>query len=83
MPTLKTNLFKEIIKNEGLIGWKVRIEKDGGGIVIFKTKTIFIGEKATMAMFLHEVSHAIAKEGHTGIFADKFTQLVDKYKKIL
>ena len=70
---------KIIFKNERLDGWKIKKEKGGGGVVLFSTKTIVLGEDATFSMFLHEVSHAVTKENPSGIFADKFTQLVDKY----
>lgn len=72
-----------VLKENGLDDWIIKKENGGGGLVLFNSKTILLGKKATFAMFLHEVAHAITKEGHTGLFADKFTYLVDKYKEYL
>jgi len=72
-------MIEEILKNEGLSDWTIKSESGAGGLVLFNSKTILLGEKANFAMFLHEVAHAITLQGHTGLFADKFTELVDKY----
>lgn len=73
--------FKYILRREGLGDWKIDISKSGGGLCLYKSRTILLDEKYKddLPMFLHEVAHATTKEKHTGMFADEFTKLVRKY----
>lgn len=79
---------QEILKTENLDGWSIKEITSGGGLCLHKYKEIWIDKTAGDAMFLHEVAHALTYEwderladptGHHSVFADKFTELVDKY----
>lgn len=72
---------EEILKLEGLSDWKIKYSGEGGGLTLFDTKEILLGEryKDTLGMFLHEVTHALKGKGHDAIWADEFTRLVEKY----
>ena len=75
----KEKEFKTILVKEGLADWRIKKTNSGGGLVIWKIKTILLQDINNKAMFLHELSHVITKKSHDSIFADKFTELVDKY----
>ena len=81
----------KILKDEGLSAWKIRWNT-GGGLCRYEAKEIWLGEKHnSMALFLHEVAHALCPKekcgicwvetnnGHNAIWRDCFTNLVEKY----
>ena len=80
--------FEQILEQENLKGWKVIIST-GGALCMHSKKTIFLSPRQGMAMFLHEVAHALISKkvnkemnditGHHSIWGDKFTALVKKY----
>lgn len=83
----KNNIWRKIkvkiLKEEGLQDWKIKIIHSGGGLCLINKKEIWLDKKyeSDLPMFLHEISHAITKRKHDGVFADKFTELVRKYMK--
>jgi hypothetical protein len=81
----------QILKNEGLEDWNIKWNT-GGGLCVYAHKEIWIGERGnSMALFLHEVAHALCPKekcgecwvetnnGHNAIWGDTFTALVKKY----
>ena len=78
-------IMLQILKKEGLKGWKIEKSK-GGNMCWIDEKWISLSNELSMAMFLHELAHALAgmrkewdKTGHDSIWADKYTELVEKY----
>ena len=67
--------WEKELEKYGLKDWKVEIST-GGALTMFKNKTIYLLPKHGMVMFLHEVAHALTKQGHNAIWGDKFTELV-------
>lgn len=84
--------LENIMKTEGLIGWKLIIINSGGGLCLNKKKQIWLDKKnLNIPFLLHEIAHALThkwnnkmgdKTGHHSIWGDKFTQLVIKYNII-
>lgn len=77
---------QRILDTEGLSDWTCRVDGGGCGLCLLKTREILIGEKHwdKAGMWLHEIAHAVLGQQdnrtyHDAIFADKFTELVDKY----
>ena len=81
--------FLEILKNEGLNDWTITFNT-GGGLCVYSLKEIWLNEyPSNMALFLHEVAHALGspktnkkmgdETGHHSIWGDKYTSLVKKY----
>ena len=79
-----------ILDNERHKTWKFVADRHigGGGICLGDTKTIIIDPDAlTFGLILHEIAHIKKSRlrckddltGHSGIFADEFTRLVNKY----
>ena len=56
---ITTNLYKQILKTEGLKGWEIEWHT-GGGLCNYNNKTIYLAEvEYSLALFLHEVAHAL------------------------
>lgn len=82
--------YKKILELEGLDGWLIRWDT-GGGLCVKSEKKIWMGsDKGDIALFLHEVAHALCPKekcgicwsdntGHNAIWGDCFTSLVRKY----
>lgn len=80
-------LFRELLEKEGLKEWKIKYS-NGGNLCMHSTKTIII-HHISVSMFLHELTHALLSPeldkrmgditGHHSIWADKYTELVEKY----
>lgn len=54
------------------------------GVYLQKTDTIIIAHNWSIAGLLHEITHAVliledGRTGHDGVFADRFTKIVDDY----
>ena len=82
---------QDVLKLEGLKGWHIKNTNSGGGLTIFKGKTIY-AKTMCSALFLHEVAHALLpipwengkkNTGHDAIWGDQYTDLVNRYLKIL
>lgn len=64
------------MSNWDISDWQfVHYEDRGDAITIHDTKTIHV-DCTDIPMLLHELAHAISGQGHTGYFADIFTELV-------
>lgn len=50
--------YQQILKNEGLSDWKIKWNT-GGGLCVYKHKEIWLSDKPDLALFLHEVAHAL------------------------
>lgn len=79
---------EDVFKLEGIKKWKIINTKYGGGFCQYSTKTIWAKE-LNSALFLHEVAHILTpkefkfdKTGHTAIWGDKYTWLVNRYLRI-
>jgi len=74
---------EKIMKIEGLSSWKLKIIKSGGGLCLHEDKQIWIDkDELRIALVLHEIAHALLPEKeriHTYLWADKYTELVNKY----
>jgi len=70
--------FELILKEEAKDFSLVYIES-GGGLALFERKELWLDMSFGLGGFLHELAHVTTKEGHTGIFADEFSRLVNKY----
>ena len=74
--------FEEILREEGLLDWKIKIIQSGGGLCEREKKEIWLDEKNfNLPFFLHEVAHALTPEErfHGAIWGDRFTALIRKY----
>jgi len=63
---------------------KVNDSDSMDGIYLQKTNTISIAHNWSIAGLLHEITHAVLilegkATGHDGVFADRFTKIVDDY----
>jgi len=74
-----------LMQAEDLSDWNVEISP-AGNMCWFNRKVIAVGTKHAnkRGMYLHECAHAIlgkrsARDYHDVIFADKLTELIDKY----
>lgn len=83
--------FKQILKQEGLGDWKIKVIHSGGGLCLLEKKEIWLDAKNyNLPYLLHEIAHALTSEwnevmndktGHHSIWGDKYTQLCVKYLK--
>ena len=85
-------MFYNILDSEGLKNWKIKWNT-GGGLCVYNHNEIWMGKeqgRLSMALFLHEVAHALCPKdkcgicwtddtGHNVIWGDCFTKLVKKY----
>jgi hypothetical protein len=74
-----------VLQGEGLEGWIVRVS-EAGNMCWHQHKRIDVGpeHRHKRGMYLHEIAHAVLgdcgpKLAHDAIFADKLTELIDKY----
>ena len=86
--------YKEILEMEGLGDWIVRWNT-AGGLCLHRKKEIWMGSnKNDIALFLHEVAHALCPKekcgicwsdnsGHNAIWGDCFTNLIRKYMELM
>ena len=83
----KIEFWQSILTAEGLADWKI-LHPGSPALCRAEAKEILIDKDQGTPMFLHEVAHALTyqhneamgdKTGHHSIFADKFTELVNKY----
>jgi len=83
-------IYKKILYDEGLSDWTIKWNT-GGGLCVYSKKEIWMdNDRENIALFLHEIAHALCPKevcgicwvddtGHNSIWADKFTRLVKKY----
>ena len=78
--TKQNKQMRDILKENGLSDWSVKIIHSGGGLTVFKTKEIWLdASHFNLVFFLHELTHALGYKGHDAIWADKYTALLEKY----
>lgn len=75
--------IEKIMKAEGLSDWKLKIT-NSGSCCWCDNKQIWIDERQlNISMVLHEIAHALLSgredRTHNYVFADKYTELVEKY----
>ena len=82
---MKKTKAREIIKKEGLSDWKLIIT-NSGSCCWYEDKQIWIDNRQlNISMVLHEIAHALLpkeERNHTVLWADKYTELVEKYCKL-
>lgn len=72
----------KVMKAEGLSDWKLKIT-NSGSCCWYGDRQIWIDNRQlNISMVLHEIAHALLPEkerNHTVSWADKYTELVEKY----
>jgi hypothetical protein len=63
------------MSNWNIDDWQFSHQEIADAITLRDTKTIVVDCTDT-PMLLHEIAHVVSEEGHTGYFADIFTELV-------
>ena len=86
-------IIREIMKEEGLESWELKLIEGDDGICL--DKKLVIGKKGFPYLALHEIAHALTTRdktdmgdshcrcGHGGLFVDKFHYLCNKYHRKL
>ncbi len=83
---MDANWQRQVLENEGLLGWTIREASDA--YCWIETKTIQLPLGASPVLFLHEVAHALhpipePNHYHGGGWSSAFGWLVEKYMTVI
>ena len=75
---------KFILKNEGHVGWIIKVGNYSDAYCWRDKKEITINKrlKNNISLLIHEIAHIdteLGNDQHNGLWGDRYTYLVDKY----